>query len=443
VSVRILHTSDWHLGRTFHGAPLLDEQRAAVERVVSLAAEHRVDLVVVAGDLFDRAVPPAAAVDLLDDALAELHGTGARVAAISGNHDSAIRLGVNDRLLNRVGVSVRGQVSRVAEPLLIDDLADGGPPVAVYLLPYLEPSVVGPQLDALAPAPAPLPDDGTLFDVAELDRAVQAARAAGSGAGDAAEGGAADEAADAGELARRARPGHDQVTRAAAARARAHLATLGRTRSVVVAHAFVAGGQPSESERDLSVGNVERVGVDAFDGFDLITLGHLHRAQALGGERMAYCGTPLPYSFSEEGQAKSVRIIELSPDGSVTAETVPLGVGRPLRTLTGPLDDLLTNARFADAAEARVRVRLTDRHLPSQAMARVRQRFPHAVELRHLPTPTPGRIDGPTPADERRGRSPLDLALAFWADQHGSPATPAEHDLLSQALAGTLQGADG
>lgn len=435
--MRILHTSDWHLGRTFHGAPLIDEQRAAVERIVSLAAEHQVDLVVVAGDLFDRAVPPAAAVDLLDDALVELHGTGARVAAISGNHDSAIRLGVNDRLLNQVGVSVRGHVGRVAEPLLVHDPTDGGAPVAVYLLPYLEPSVVAPQLEALGPpeppptsAPGPWAGAGTLFDPATLDLHPDPHPPGRAGA-------------ESGDRPRPTRARHDDVVRAAAARARAHLAGLGPARSVIVAHAFVAGGQPSASERDLSVGNVERVGIDAFDGFDVVALGHLHRAQAPGGERVAYCGSPLPYSFSEEGQDKSVRIIELAPDGSVTVETAHLGVGRPLRTLTGPLERLLTDPRLEDATQARVRVLLTDRHLPNQAMARMRQRFPHAVELRHLPATSPTRsAGGAVGHDERRHRSPLDLALAFWADQQDAPADAAEHDLLERALAGTLQRAD-
>src|SRR5690606_30649435 len=132
---------DWHLGRTFHGASLLDEQAEVVDRVVALAVEHAVDLVVIAGDIYDRAIPPAPAVDLFDRALAELHATGARVVAITGNHDSAVRVGVGDRVLNELGVAVRGQVARLTDPIVIDDPADGGPPVAVYLVPYLEPSL--------------------------------------------------------------------------------------------------------------------------------------------------------------------------------------------------------------------------------------------------------------------------------------------------------------
>lgn len=403
--MRILHTSDWHLGRTFHGASLLDEQADVVDRVVALTAEHQVDLVVIAGDLFDRAIPPAPAVDLFDHALARLHASGARVAAISGNHDSAVRVGVNDRLLNEMGVAVRGQVGRIAEPLVVTDPADGGPPVAVYLVPYLEPSIDGPLLETLA---------------ASVPAAAGPARA-GEAPG------------------RPKRATHDQATRLAAAAIHQHLATLGPARSVVVAHTFVAGGMVSESERDLSVGGVERVAVDAFAGFDLVALGHLHQAQALDGDRVAYSGTPLPYSFSEENQVKSVRIVDLATDGSVTAETIPLGVGRPLRTITGTLQDLLEDPSLEAALGARIRARLTDPHLPNQAMARLRQRFPHAVELRHEP---PGTDAGsaPTTIDltTLEASSPLDLALRFWAEQQGAEATAPERDLLERAIAANI-----
>jgi exonuclease SbcD len=395
--VRILHTSDWHLGRSFHGAALLDEQAEAADRIVELAAEHRVELVVVAGDLFDRAIPPAPAVELLDRTLARLRATGARVAAISGNHDSAVRVRVHDRLLNELGVALRGEASRVAEPLLLDHPADGGPPVAVYLVPFLEPSVDGPALAELVSS-GPDTDTGRFT--------------------------------------------HDGAVRLATACIREHLATLGPVRSVVVAHAFVAGGRVSDSERDLSVGGSDRVAEAAFDGFDLVALGHLHHPQEVAGPRVAYSGSPLPYSFSEEGQEKSVRIVELAPDGSVHTEVVALGAGRPVRTLTGTLEDLLASPAHADAVDARVRARLTDAHLPNQAMARLRQRFPHALELRHEP---PGRAEaGRSPARqmaELESASPLDLALRFWADQQGAEPTAAEAAVLERAVAATALGA--
>ena len=411
--MRILHTSDWHLGRAFHGASLLDEQAEMVDRVVSLAAEHQVELVVIAGDLFDRAIPPAPAVDLLDDALARLHATGAHVAAISGNHDSAVRVGINDRLLNGMGVAVRGQVARIHEPLVIEHPADGGSPVAVYLVPYLEPAV----------------------DVAVLE--------AGLGVDE-----LADDASDAtdetDQTRPRARPNQDLAMRLATERIRRHLAGQARsTRSIVVAHGFVAGGSVSDSERDLSVGGSERVAVDVFDGFDLVTLGHLHQPQEMAGPRIAYSGSPMPYSFSEEGQVKSVRLVDLASDGVVTAEVIPLHVGRPVITLTGTLVRLLGDPGLDHVADARIRALLTDPHLPNQAMAQLRQRFPHAVELRHQP-------EGVDPAVRHAVASlatiedatPLDLALQFWTEQQGADATANERSVLHAALAATALAGD-
>ena len=415
--MRILHTSDWHLGRAFHGASLLDEQAEMVDRVVALAVEHQVELVVIAGDLFDRAIPPAPAVDLLDDALARLHATGARVAAISGNHDSAVRVRVNDRLLNEMGVAVRGQVARVDEPLMIEHPADGGPPVAVYLIPYLEPAV----------------------DIAVLE--------VGLAVHDVAHDPSDDVSGATTGTAPRPRARQDLAMRLATEHVRRHLAArtaeVGRTRSVVVAHGFVAGGAVSDSERDLSIGGSERVGVDAFDGFDVVALGHLHQPQEMAGARLAYSGSPLPYSFSEEGQVKSVRLVDLAPDGSVTAEVIPLQVGRRVVTLTGTLVRLLGDPALDDVADARIRALLTDPHLPNQAMARLRQRFPHAVELRHQP-------EGVDPAARHAVASlatiedatPLELALQFWAEQQGAEATAEERAVLHAALVATAPAGD-
>ncbi|MBA3282158.1 MAG: exonuclease SbcCD subunit D [Acidimicrobiia bacterium] len=427
--MRILHTSDWHLGRGFHGVPLLDEQAEVIDRVVSLTVEHHVELVVIAGDLFDRAIPPASAVDLFDDALARLHATGACVVAISGNHDSAVRVGVNDRLLNEMGVAVRGQVGRITEPLVMAEPADGGPPVAVYLVPYLEPSV---DLDLLTALAEPVP-------VAVMGSPAEAPLSSGRsdvGLADAGE----EEGIEAVQVAGWSkRPNHDQVTRLAARAIRRHLGSLGPARSVVVAHTFVAGGAVSESERDLSVGGVERVAVDVFAGFDLVALGHLHQPQTLHGDRVAYSGSPLPYSFSEEAQVKSVRIVDLGIDGSVTAETVPLRVGRSLRTITGTLQDLLEDPVFDDAVDARVRARLTDPHLPGQAMARLRRRFPHAVELRHEPMGMdPSDPSVVTALATLESLAPLDLVLRFWAEQQGASATAPERRLLERAVAASL-----
>ena len=398
--MRLLHTSDWHLGRQFHGASLLREQEAAMDRIVELAAAAEVDAVLIAGDLYDRAIPPAEAVQLFNDTLARLSRAGAAVVAIAGNHDSHVRVSVYDPLLSAFGVTIRGDVRRAAEPVLVTPRR-GGEPVAIYPLPYLEPALDGPALLAQAETQA----DGD---------------------------------------APPRRLGQEEVTRLGLARIRADLAGRGGCRSVLVAHTFVAGGSVSESERDLSVGNVERVSVAAFSGFHYVALGHLHGSQQLDGPRLAYAGTPLPYSFSEQHHTKSVRIVELDGAGQAAVEIVPLGVGRPLRTLEGSLESLCRDPGLDDACQAWLRVILTDETLPLQAMARLRQRFPHVAELRHRP---PQRQGEQAEASERQRRvreaaSPLDLSLAFFADQQGRPADDEEAALLGRALQEAARGGE-
>ena len=377
--MRLLHTSDWHLGRQFHGASLLDEQAAAVDRIVELTAQHQADVVVIAGDLYDRAIPSGPAVELLDDALVRLRDTGAVVVAISGNHDSATRAGFGDRLMSRAGVTVRADVRRFAEPVLVD-AAEG--PVAVYPVPYLDPLV----FDAAHPVVAPGSDDS---------------------------------APD-----RPRRSTHQQTLARALKVVRADR-NRRRLPSVVVAHAFVANTAPRleeapveecGSERQLAVGGADRVDQSVFAGFDYVALGHLHGPQAWDADRIAYSGSPLRYSFSEEHHRKGVRLVDLGTDGRRSVQFVELGVGLPLRTITGELDRLLTDPALAGAEGARVRAVLTDVHLPHQAMARLRSRFPHAAELLHEPPERRSDVTVRTSRDVRQ-RQPLDLALEFVAEQ--------------------------
>jgi DNA repair protein SbcD/Mre11 len=395
MAVRLLHTSDWHLGRSFHGESLLDQQEAALDRIVDLCRQEAVDLVVIAGDLYDRAIPPAAAVALFTDTVRRLRADGAVVVAIAGNHDSHVRVAVYDELLTALGVTVRGDWRRCHQPLLVPSRR-GGTPLAVYPLPFLEPMLDGPAL----------------------------AREAGLAEGEASGG----------------RWRHQQVIDLALARIRADLASRPGQRSLLVAHAFVAGGRSSESERELSVGNLELVAVPSFAGFDAVALGHLHAAQELDGPRLAYSGSPLPYSFSEEGQQKSVRLLEINDQGLASVRVIPLQVGRALRSLEGPLEQLLLDPQLEEARPCWVRAVLTDDDLPRQAMARLRQRFPHAVELRHRPLRQEAMATSARTQQIRAARGPLERILAFYSDQQGRDPSPAETQLLRQALSQADQG---
>ena len=398
--MRLLHTSDWHLGRQFHGASLLEEQALMVDRVVEVARGSGVDAVIIAGDLYDRAIPPGPAVELLDDALLRLRDTGALVVAISGNHDSSARVGYGERLMSRAGVTVRSDVGRAAEPVLIP-ATDGSDAVAVYLVPYLDPVIT----DVTHQADQDPEGDG-----------------------------------------RHRRPTHQQALDRVLRPVRRDRSRRGLT-SVVVAHAFVANAAPRldedpvetcDSERELAAGGAGRVDPAVFAGFDLVALGHLHRQQSWSGGRIAYSGSPLRYSFSEEHHHKCVRVVDLQPGRSPSVDLVEVGVGLPLRTITGDLADLLVDPTLGHAEAARVRAVLTDAHLPHQAMAQLRARFPHAAELVHLP---PERDGGPAPvrtSQDVRRRRPLDLTLEFLAEQWDEPPDRTSQAILREAVTAVL-----
>lgn len=376
--MRILHTSDWHLGRSFHREGMLGHQAAYVDHLLEVVAQERVDLVVVAGDVYDRALPQVDAVRLADETLARLAASRARVVITSGNHDSAQRLGFSSRLIDAAGVFIRTDAGAVGTPVLLDD--EHGP-VAVYGIPYLDPDTVR--------EPWQLP---ARSHEAALDEAMRWVRA-------------------------------DKAKRAKG------------TRSVVLAHAFVAGAEPSESERDISVGGVSIVPTSTFTGVDYAALGHLHGRHTLT-DAVRYSGSPLAYSFSEADQRKGSWLVELGADGLSSAEFVEAPVPRRLARLRGTLEELLADPALKRHEGAWVQATLTDDIRPLQAMERLRVRFPHALVIAFEPT---GGAGSAVPLARTRGRSDHDIALDFVAELRGAPATAAESALLQAATEACCQ----
>jgi len=378
--MRVLHTSDWHLGRSFHGASLVAEQTAALGAMAALVRDQAVDVVVVAGDLYDRQLPPVDAVDLCSHALSELRGAGARVVAIAGNHDSARRLRFAEPLLSAAGVHIRTDAAACGTPVVVP-ATGGGPDLLVYPVPYLEPEVARHALGA-----------------PEIR-------------------------------------GHDALLRLALDRARADLRRrTGRFRSLATAHAFVAGGAPCDSERVLAVGGADRVAASCFDGFDYVALGHLHGRQVLGEQgRIRYSGSPVPYSFSERDQVKGVCLVDLPDAGPVRVTDLQLPVGRCLATVRGTLDQLLRDRSLTASEGCWVQAVLTDQELPRDAMARLRARFPHAVTLLHEPPRPVGSGDGGYRARVRE-RHDLDLVADFVEHVTGRGLGAAERDDCAAAL---------
>lgn len=393
-AMRFLHTSDWHLGRSLHRADLRDAQAAFLDHLVQTTRAERVDAVLVAGDIYDRAVPPVDAVALCEEALIRLRETGARVIVISGNHDSARRLGFSSALIDAAGVHLRTRSAALADPVMLGD--DHGP-VAVYGVPYLEPAVG-------------LPEDGCA-----------AYQQAGPGA----------------DQPPRARS-HGAVLGQAVARIRADVKKRRIRRTVAMAHAWVAGGEGSASERDISVGGVGQVPVSLFEGFSYVALGHLHGQQTLA-EHLRYSGSPLPYSFSEAGHKKGCWLVEVGLDGKTRVERVPAPSYRRLAVLRGRIGDLLGDPGFAEHEQDFLAVTLTDTARPEAAMDRLKHRFPHILTLEFRPE---GVAADPRSYRARvAGHDDLAVASEFVKHVRNTPATPAEQRLLAAAFETVREGA--
>ena len=386
--MRILHTSDWHLGRSFGPVSLHDDQVAFCDLFVSLVDEHEADLVVIAGDVFDRAIAPTESIELFRTTLRQLRDLDVKVAVISGNHDGADRLSPYDDLLDGSGVYVRGGYEGVGRVIALE-FDDG--PLDLVLLPFLDPVAA--------------PDD-------DPDRS-------------------ADE-----KLARSVRRTHHDVLAAAIEQARSERRA---PRAVAVAHAFVIGGdrpedQPeeSDSERVLEVGGHGAVNLSVFDEFSYTALGHLHRPQHVGREAIRYSGTPIPYSFSEDHQ-KSVTIVDMDATGAVEIDTIDLEVGRKVYSMTGTMDELLDVTNHPRAVDRFVRATVTDPGLVLDAKSRLEERYPLIIEV-HLqpsasttmpafqPTASPDRID------------PLETVIAFWTERQHVEPDDLERTLLKAAV---------
>lgn len=388
--MRIIHTSDWHIGRRFEREPLEGDQRAFLGWLAGEVEAQEVDLVVVAGDVYDRALPSEDAVAVLDEGLDALRSAGATVVIISGNHDSARRLGFGARRQAQSGVHVFSDVYRPPSPWLFEA---GGEAVALVAVPYLDP------LTAPAPRSAA---DGSL----------------------------------------RSRT-HEHVLADALADGRAALDRFPGVPSMAVAHATVAGSVRSDSEKTLAIGGADAVGVECFDGFDAVLLGHLHRPQPVGSDgRIAYAGSPLAYSFSE-AHPKSVRLLEVVDGAVEPVRTVPVPVGRPVVTLEGTLEALLAEPSYETYSEHWVAARLTDSVTQVQPMERLRRRFPHAVNVSYAAPAWVARagiagLVARVGADDAAApavvRSTEDVVLAFLAELSGREPEGWERELALEAV---------
>lgn len=372
--MRILHTADWHLGRQFHGVPLDDDHGSVLSQVEAAIAAYVPDVLVIAGDIFDRATPPQSALSRFGDFVRRVgrHG-GTAIVLIAGNHDSAAQIGMMGVLADADRSLVRGPLDAEEKPLI---LSDEHGPVAISALPFSY------------------------------------------------------------EFAARACYGSDDIScpadvlREQVASARRHLPNGARW--VVVAHAFVEGAATSDGERPLTraVGGIETVPSSVFEGADYVALGHLHRQQAVGAEHVRYSGSPLAFGFDEEGHEKSMTLVDLAGDGSVTTTLVPFVPHRRIRTLRGRLVELLA---VPEGSDDLIGILLTDEVRQIDPMKRIRELYPNAVQLayeRDLSTDEQRLRDGRAALE-----SPKEMIAQFVGFVREKGITEAESALVAEKLA--------
>lgn len=382
--MKLLHLADLHLGKTVLEAPMLEEQEAFLKKILELVDERGVDAVLMAGDLYDRSVPPAEAVELLDGFLSALSGRGIPVLAAAGNHDSPERLDFGSRIFTRGGLYIAG---RYRPELTRVRLADAHGPVDVTLLPFLRPVTVRAALST-----APQEQDGEKGEagIRTTEDAVRAALAACP-----------------------PEPG---------------------VRQVLVAHQFVcAGGMPPatcDSETPYA-GGVEAVDVSCFDGYDYVALGHLHRPQRVGRDTVRYAGSPLKYSLSEAGHVKSCPLVTLGLTGVEDIELIPLRPPHDLRRVKGELEELLEMGRGREEAGDYLWAVLTGERVPDPA-ERLRTVYPRLLHVEYQQYTAGGSVEEEIQAE--KALSPGELFERFYHTMTGGEPTARQRELLTAAL---------
>jgi len=361
--MRFIHTADWHLGRIFHGVHLTDDQAYVLDQLVDLVRETGAEALLVSGDIYDRAVPPPEAINLLDDVISRLVlGLEIPVILIAGNHDSPSRLGFGSRLLAVQRLHVISLLSPHPEPIILEDRHG---PVQVYAFPYAEPAVAREQLQT-----EDLHDhQAAMHYCCNLTRGSQS-------------------------------PG---------------------IRKVLLAHAFVSGGEESESERPLSVGGAGSVEAGCFDGFHYVALGHLHRPQAIGPGHIHYAGSLLKYSFSEAEHIKSVTLVDMDADGVQKVERLPLTPRGDVRCIAGTLQEILGAEPDPERSRDFLKVTLLDREPVLDAMGKLRMLYPNVLQIERPHLFEAGEIKGS--AGDHRHLSDIDLFRAFFHQVTGQELT--------------------
>lgn len=373
--MKFIHLADLHLGKRLNGFSLMEDQRFILDQILRITEETQPDVVMIAGDVYDRSVSSEEAVRLLDDFLYGLSELGVRTMMISGNHDSAERIAFGGRLMRRSGVSIS---SVYDGRIQCEEVDDEWGPVKIWLIPFLRPSGVR----------AALPDE-EIGDYTDAMRAVI---------------------------------GHMDMNPAA--------------RNIAVAHQFVVAGALSPETCDseiLSVGGLDSVDASVFEGFDYVALGHLHGPQGIGRETVRYAGSPLKYSFSEIAQKKGVTVGEMDGEGNVTIRMRALKPFRELRERKGTFAELTAAVLPDDERQDYYRVILTDEQDVPEAMARLRIYYPNLMLLDYdnRRTRSTAAVELTEDAEER---TPMELFELLYEQQNGQPMDSSQHEIADRLI---------
>lgn len=377
--MKLLHTSDWHLGRYFHQQSLLEDQAYILAQLVGYAREEQPDAVLVAGDIYDRSLPPADAIELLEQTLEQLViELQLPVIMISGNHDGPERLGFGSRYMRQAGLTIVTDFAQMLEPVMLTD-ADGE--VAIWSMPYHDPYRVADYLRT------PVQDYQHAHEllVAEIQQ----------------------------EISRRG---------------------LQQARHVLQSHCFLAGGSETDSERPLNVGGADQVRPDTFAAFDYVALGHLHRPQTRGQEHIRYSGSILKYSFSEVDHQKGLLSVELDGEGFQQARLLPLTPRREVRCLSGTLAELLDRAACDPQPDDYVSVELTDTQAVLEPLAQLREFYPNVLDLRKPARGAGAQGQAGRLSQTQLQRSELDVLEDFYQEVTGSTLSQPQQRLAREVL---------
>ncbi|MGL5393279.1 MAG: exonuclease SbcCD subunit D [Shewanella sp.] len=371
--MKFIHTSDWHIGRQLHHQSLLEDQAFVLDQLVAFARDEAIDALIVAGDIYDRSIPPANAVALLDQVLSRLvQDLGLQVILIAGNHDSHERLAFAARQMAAAGLHIVGPLT---DTLSAIKLTSPTGPAYFYPLPYVEPAMVRQIFEC---------------EVTSHEAALS-------------------------HLLRQIRE-HDSQG----------------LPKVVISHCFLDGGSESESERPLSMGGADRVSPALFSEFDYVALGHLHGPQYKGAEHVRYSGSILKYSFSEQHQHKSVTLVELGANIPRTIRQLPLTALRDVRVLEGELANLLELGKTDAKREDYLMVRLLDKHAILDAMGKLRAVYPNVLHLERT-----GLMAGQEAVALSRDhikKGELAMFSDFFIQVFGEPLTPDQQGVIEDIL---------